>query len=48
MTAACPGLTRRGKDPSDKPPSGYDTTALAGDIRGFLDALHIDRAMARS
>src|SRR4026209_2791543 len=28
-------LTRRGKDPSDKPPSGYDTTALAGDIKGF-------------
>jgi len=31
------GLTRRGKDPSDKPPSGYDTTTLAGDIKGFLD-----------
>jgi pimeloyl-ACP methyl ester carboxylesterase len=38
-------LTRRGKDPSDKPPSGYDTTALAGDIKGFLDAMHIDRVL---
>src|SRR5512138_1281884 len=36
-------LTRRGKDPSDKPPSGYDTTTLAEDIKGFLDALQIDR-----
>ena len=36
-------LTRRGKDPSDRPPSGYDTTTLAEDIRAFLDALHIDR-----
>jgi pimeloyl-ACP methyl ester carboxylesterase len=36
-------LTRRGKEPSDKPPSGYDTTTLAEDIKGFLDAMHIDR-----
>jgi len=36
-------LTRRGKDPSDKPATGYDTATLAGDIKGFLDALHIDR-----
>jgi pimeloyl-ACP methyl ester carboxylesterase len=37
------GLTRRGKDPSDKPASGYDTTTLAEDINGFLDALRIGR-----
>jgi len=38
------GLTRRGSPPSDTPPSGYDTSALAEDIRGFLDALKIRRA----
>ena len=38
------GLTRRGTEPSATPPSGYDTNTLAEDIRGFLDALKIDRA----
>jgi non-heme chloroperoxidase len=38
-------LTRRGKDPSDKPATGYDTATLAGDIKRFLDALHIDRVL---
>lgn len=38
------GLTRRGTEPSATPPSGYDTGTLAEDIRGFLDALKIDRA----
>ena len=38
------GLTRRGTEPSATPPSGYDTTTLAEDIRGFLDALKIGRA----
>jgi|SRR5262245_9995426 len=38
-------LTRRGKDPSDKPPSGYDTTTLAEDIKRFLDAVQIDRVL---
>ena len=38
------GVTRRGQSPSERPPSGYDTTTLADDVRGFLDALRIDRA----
>jgi len=38
------GLTRRGQGPSDKPVSGYDTDTLANDIRGFLDALTVERA----
>jgi pimeloyl-ACP methyl ester carboxylesterase len=38
------GLTRRGTAPSATPPSGYDTTTLAEDIRAFLDALKIERA----
>jgi pimeloyl-ACP methyl ester carboxylesterase len=38
------GLTRRGTEPSDTPPAGYDTGTLAEDIRAFLDALHIGRA----
>ena len=33
-------LTRHAKDSSDKPPWGYDSTALAEDIKGFLDSLH--------
>ena len=36
-------LTRRGQGQSDKPTSGYDTDTLAGDIKGFLDLLRIDR-----
>lgn len=39
------GLTRRGGGLSDKPPSSYDTNTLATDIAGFLDALHISRAI---
>jgi pimeloyl-ACP methyl ester carboxylesterase len=39
------GLTRRGQGPSDKPVDGYDTDTLAHDIRGFLDALHLDRVV---
>jgi pimeloyl-ACP methyl ester carboxylesterase len=38
------GLTRRGTPPSATPPSGYDTSTLAEDIRAFLDALNIARA----
>lgn len=37
------GLTRRGTDPSATPPSGYDTSTLAEDIRAFLDEMKIDR-----
>jgi pimeloyl-ACP methyl ester carboxylesterase len=39
------GLTRRGQGPSDKPTGGYDTETLAGDIKGFLDALHLERVV---
>jgi pimeloyl-ACP methyl ester carboxylesterase len=38
-------LTRRGHGQSDKPESGYDTATLVEDIRQFLDALKIDRAV---
>jgi pimeloyl-ACP methyl ester carboxylesterase len=38
------GLTRRGTEPSATPPSGYDTSTLAEDLRAFLDALNIARA----
>jgi pimeloyl-ACP methyl ester carboxylesterase len=37
------GLSRRGQGASDKPASGYDTNTLVEDIRGFLDAIHLDR-----
>lgn len=37
------GLTRRGHGRSDKPKMGYDTRTLVADIRGFLDALKIDK-----
>jgi len=37
-------LTRRGFGQSDKPATGYDIPTLTEDVRGFLDALHIDRA----
>ena len=36
--------TRRGLYKSDKPESGYDTATLTEDLRGFLDALKIQRA----
>ena len=39
------GLTRRGHGQSDKPESGYDTATLVEDVRQFLDALKIDRAV---
>jgi pimeloyl-ACP methyl ester carboxylesterase len=38
------GLTRRGLGRSDKPESGYDTATLTEDVRGFLDALKVERA----
>src|SRR5713226_6304957 len=37
------GLTRRGQGQSDKPQAGYDPRSLAEDIRGFIDAMHIER-----
>jgi pimeloyl-ACP methyl ester carboxylesterase len=37
-------LTRRGFGDSEKPASGYDTRTRVEDIRGFLDAMQIDRA----
>ena len=39
------GLTRRGHGQSDKPETGYDTATLVEDIRQFLDALKIQRAV---
>jgi len=39
------GLTRRGHGQSDKPETGYDTATLVEDIRQFLDALIIPRAV---
>ena len=38
-------LTRRGDGESDFPETGYDLDTLTDDIRGFLDYLHIDRAI---
>ena len=38
------GFTRRGSEPSEKPPSGYDLRTLATDIRAFMDAKGIRRA----
>lgn len=38
-------LTRRGHGESGKPESGYDTATRVEDIRQFLDALHIPRAI---
>lgn len=38
-------LTRRGHGDSDYPASGYDPDTLAGDVRGFLDALDIDQVI---
>src|SRR6266446_1918187 len=39
------GLTRRGHGESEKPDSGYDTATRVEDIRQFLDALKIPRAV---
>ena len=39
------GLTRRGHGESEKPDSGYDTATRVEDIRQFLDALKIARAI---
>ena len=39
------GLTRRGHGQSEKPASGYDTATRVEDIRQFLDALEIPRAI---
>ena len=36
-------LDQRGHGESDKPESGYDFATVAGDIRGFVAALEIDR-----
>jgi pimeloyl-ACP methyl ester carboxylesterase len=38
------GFTRRGSEPSEKPPTGYDLRTLATDIRAFMDAKGIRRA----
>ncbi len=37
-------LTRRGTGASERPESGYTLNQLADDIKGFLDALGIQRA----
>lgn len=37
-------LTRRGHGESDRPDAGYDLPTLVEDVRGFLDALGIERA----
>jgi non-heme chloroperoxidase len=37
------GFTRRGLGKSDKPATGYDTATLTDDVRGFLDALPLER-----
>src|SRR5688500_11438493 len=39
------GLTRRGHGESEIPRTGYDTATLVEDIRQFLDALRIQRAV---
>jgi pimeloyl-ACP methyl ester carboxylesterase len=36
-------LTRRGRAPSQAPPSGYDLETLTADVRGLLDALGFRR-----
>ncbi len=38
-------LTRRGQGDSDYPETGYDADTLVEDIRQFMDALHIDKAI---
>jgi pimeloyl-ACP methyl ester carboxylesterase len=39
------GFTRRGHGCSDRPGSGYELDILVDDIRGFMDALGIERAI---
>jgi pimeloyl-ACP methyl ester carboxylesterase len=39
------GVTRRGLGKSSRPHSGYDTATLTEDVRGFLDALKLDRVV---
>jgi pimeloyl-ACP methyl ester carboxylesterase len=38
-------LTRRGQGDSDYPKTGYDADTLTDDIRQFMDALNIDKAI---
>lgn len=38
-------LTRRGQGDSDYPESGYDADTLTEDIRQFMDALKVDKAI---
>jgi len=38
-------LTRRGQGDSDYPESGYDADTLTEDIRQFMDALQVDKAI---
>jgi len=38
-------LTRRGHGDSDYPETGYDADTLTEDIRQFMDALHIEKAI---
>ena len=38
-------LTRRGHGDSDYPATGYDADTLVEDIRQFMDALHIEKAI---
>jgi len=38
-------LTRRGQGDSDYPETGYDPDTLVEDIRHFMDALHIEKAI---
>jgi pimeloyl-ACP methyl ester carboxylesterase len=39
------GLTRRGQGQSAKPDTGYDTSQLVEDVKGFLDQRRIERAI---
>lgn len=39
------GLTRRGQGESEKPATGYDTSTLVEDIKGFLDHQRIGRVI---
>ena len=39
------GFTRRGHGESDYPETGYDADTLVEDIRQFMDALHIQKAI---
>src|SRR5215207_431877 len=38
-------LTRRGHGDSDYPETGYDADTLVEDIRQFMDALHVEKAV---